>query len=131
MGSHVQNSKKGLDRTVITSGGPGNGREGSCAIGIGLNNSDGSAHAQVEDWYDGRHPHTQCLCDGPCDCHPAQVAWCNDASLGSLYGKDVHLTWMVYHDQQGVHYDGYASVGGGDYQRIVQKQDPKWGPKNG
>ena len=47
---------------------------------------------------------------------------------------------MVYHDQQGVHYDGYASVSGGNYQHIVhlnqdqarvQKKDTRWGPKGG
>jgi hypothetical protein len=60
---------------------------------------------------------------------------CNGAKLGSLYNKDVGLRWMVYHDQQGVHYDGYASVGDGNYQHIVhldqhqakvQAKDTKW-----
>ena len=107
IGSHVQNSKKGQDRTIIASGGPGDGRTGCCAIGIGLNNSDGTAHAELEDWYDG-NANTQCLCDdhGDGSCRRCGLA----PALGSLYNKDVRLTWQVYHDQQGVHYDAYASA---------------------
>jgi hypothetical protein len=39
---------------------------------------------------------------------------------GSLYSRDVRLTWMVYHDLQGVHCDGDANG-----QLIAHLDNPK------
>ena len=55
IGQHVQNSKKGQDRTIITSGGPGIGHSGCCGLTIGYNLRDGTLHVEDENWTGGHH----------------------------------------------------------------------------
>ena len=108
----------GTPRMGFTSGGPGVGRKGCCAVGINLNIDNGTAHGEVENWSLGAKGRDDQLCDSGGG-HSTPGAECV-ARLGPLWGKQVAISWSVQHRGRDVVYEGYASVNGGPRQLIAR-----------